>query len=173
MPQFFEQCDIVTAFSPADLNSDADGDWVNLENHASCVVVVAKAAGTAGDDISLKLNQAKDVAGTGAKALDFTTLWHKIGTQSAVGQWTRLAFAATNDLDTGATGVTPGDLQGDNVAALFAIEVPAAALDIANGYRCLQVQVEGDDLSNACVGCGFYLLYGARYTQPIPLNAIV
>jgi hypothetical protein len=85
----------VTAFSPVDLNSDAAGDYISLKNYKGVLIVIQKAAGTAGDDISIALDQATDVSGTGSKALTFTTLYHKVGTLTAISQFTKSTFTAT------------------------------------------------------------------------------
>lgn len=168
--RLLESIDLVTAFSPADVNTDADGDYISLKNYDGCLVVVQKAAGTAGDDISLKLDQATAVAGTSTKALNFTTLYAKVGTQTAVSTFTKYTFTATDDLDTVSVGGT--DLEADSVAALFVIDVRASDLDVSNGFDCFRLTIEGDDLGNSCLASALYIPYGARYPQATPVTAI-
>jgi len=61
--RLLENIQIVSAFAPGtDINSDAEGDWVSLKNYDGCLVVLHKAAGTAGDDPSIKMQQATVVA---------------------------------------------------------------------------------------------------------------
>jgi hypothetical protein len=166
--EFLEVCDIVPAFVPADINTDADGDWVNLSHYARCLVLLVKAAGTAGDDPSIKLQQATSAAGAGAKDLQFTKIRHKIGTLSSVGTWTISAVAATADLDL----ATPTDFASDDKQAMFAVDVKASDLDVSNGFKFIQLSIEGDDIGNTQLACGLYILYGNRYPQSVPLSAI-
>lgn len=168
--RLLESINIVTA-AHGDANSDLDGDWVSLKNYDGCLVVVAKEAGTAGDDISIKLLQATDVSGTSSKALNFNHLYHKVGTQTGVGVFTKVALTSeTNDLDTASVNST--DLLADDVAALFVVDVRASDLDADNSFDCIQVSIEGDDLSNTCEVYCQYILYGARYPSSIPVTAI-
>lgn len=168
--RLLESINIVGAFPPADMNTDKDGDYVSLKNYDGCLVVVHKAAGTAGDDISIKLDQATDVAGTGTKALTFNHLYAKVGTQTGVGTFTKYTFTATDDLDTVSVGGT--DLLADDVEALFVVDIRACDLDVTNGFDCFRLTIEGDDLGNACIGAALYILYGARYPSATPLSAI-
>lgn len=163
-----EQVQIVSAFPPSDINTDADGDWVSLKHFDRCLVLFHKAAGTAGDDPSIRLRQATDVAGTSAKALTFNHIFHKIGATalSAVGQWTKVELtSATDDLDL--VSVNSADLLTDVGETMIAVEVKASDLDVDNGFDCLQLLIEGDDIGNSTYGCGYYLLYPARYAGPV------
>lgn len=168
-----EQIQIVSAFAPGtDINTDADGDWVSLKNFHRCLVLFHKEAGTAGDDPSIKLQQASDVAGTGAKALNFDHIYHKIGATAldAIGTFTRIALTtATDDLDL--VSVNSVDLLTDVGETLIGVEVKAEDLDVDNGFDCIRLQIEGDDLSNATKAAAYYILWGAR--QARPLSAIV
>lgn len=171
--RLLESINIVTAFAPgSDVNSDVDGDYVSLKNYDGCLVVIHKAAGAAGDDISLKLDQATAVAGTGAKALTFNTLYAKVGATalSAIGTFTKYTFTATDDLDLVSVGGT--DILSDVGESLLVLDIRASDLDVSNGFDCFRVTIEGDDVGNATLAAGFYLLYGARYPSPSPLTAI-
>jgi hypothetical protein len=168
--RLLESINLVSAFPPADLNTDKDGDYVSLKHYEGCLVVVTKAAGTAGDDISLKLDQATAVAGTGTKALTFNHVYAKVGTGTATGTFTKYTGTATDDLDTVSAFGT--DLLADDVEAMFVVDVRASDLDVSGGFDCFRLTIEGDDLSNACIGHALYILYGARYPGPIPLTAI-
>jgi hypothetical protein len=170
--RLLEHINIVSAFPPQDLNSDADGDWVSLKNYHGCLVVVHKAAGTAGDDISLKMQQATAVAGTAAKALTFNHVYAKVGATalSAIGTFTKYSGTATDDLDTVSTFGT--DILSDVGESLFVVDIKASDLDVTNGFDCIQLSIEGDDLSNAALGAAFYILYGPRQAGATPLTAI-
>jgi hypothetical protein len=169
-----ESINIVSAFAPGtDINSDADGDWVSLKNYDGCLVVFHKAAGTAGDDPSVALNQATDVAGAGAKGLVFDRIYYKVGATalSAVGTFTPVDLATpTADLDL--VSVNGVDLLTDVGETLVVVNVRASDLDVDNGFDCLQLFVEGDDLGNSTRAAAYYILYNCRYPGPTPPAAI-
>lgn len=172
--RLLENIQIVSAFAPGtDINSDASGDWVSLKNYDGCLVMFHKAAGTAGDDPSIALNQATDVAGTGSKALTFNHIYHKIGATalSAIGTFTKIALTtATADLDL--VSVNSVDLLTDVGETLIVVDVRASDLDVDNSFDCIQLFIEGDDLSNATNAAAYYILYGARYPDETGLTAI-
>lgn len=169
-----EHINIVTAFAPGtDINSDAAGDWVSLKGYAGCLVCFHKAAGTAGDDPAILMEQATDVAGTSAKALNFNHIYHKIGATalSAIGQHTKVELTtATNDLDL--VSVNSTDLLTDVGETLVVINVRSSDLDVDNSFDCLRFSIEGDDIGNSTLAAGFYILYGARYPQVATESAI-
>lgn len=170
--RLLESIQIVPAFPMQDINTDATGDWVSLKNYDGCLVVFHKNAGTAGDDPSLLMLQATDVAGTGSKALNFTTLYAKVGATalSAIGTFTKYTFTATNDLDLVSVGGT--DILADVGETLCVLDIRASDLDVGGGFDCIQLSIEGDDIGNAVYGAAYYYLYGARYPQAIALSAI-
>ena len=168
-----ELMQIVPAFPPADLDTDRTGDWVSMKNYEWCVIYIHKAAGTAGDDISILTEQATDVAGTGAKALNFTKLYYKVGATAltAVGTWSTVTGTATGDLDT--VTAFGSDLVADTGEAVFAVVFKASDLDVSNGFDCLRWSCEGDDLSNPAIGASAYILFGPRQASAAMLSAIV
>lgn len=169
-----ESIQIVSAFSPGtDINSDADGDWVSLKGYDGCIVLFHKAAGTAGDDPSIALNQATAVAGTSGKALTFNHIYHKIGATalSAIGKFTKIDLATpTGDLDL--VSVNSVDLLTDVGETIIAVNVRASDLDVDNNFDCLQLFIEGDDIGNATLASAYYILYNARYPQVDVMSAI-
>lgn len=170
---FFEQVQVVPAFiAGADQNADLTGDWVSLKNFQRCAIIFHKAAGTAGDDPSIRLQQATDVAGTGAKALTFNNIWHKIGATalSAIGVFTKIKITTpTDDLDL--VSVNGVDLLTDVGESLIGVEIKSDELDVTNGFDCLNLLIEGDDVANANLCGAYYLLWGPR--QAVPLSAII
>lgn len=164
--------DIVPDAISQDANSDIDGDWVNLKNYEKAYFLLLKPAGTAGDDLSIALQQALTAAGGSAKALTFSKLWYKIGTMSAQGQWTRVDLATpSSDLDL--VSVNGVDLASDTSAAAFLVEVLAESLDINNGFRFVQALIEGDDISNALIITTLWIMAGGRFQGAIPLSPLV
>lgn len=170
--RLLESINIVTAFPPSDINTDIAGDWVSLKNYDGCLVVIHKVAGTAGDDVTLTMNQATTVSGTSSKALTFNHLYAKVGATALTGisQFTKYSGTAVSTLDTVTAFGT--DLLSDVGEAVFVIDIRASDLDVSNGFDCIQFTSEGDDVANSTYMAGFYLLYGARYPANVPLDAI-
>lgn len=154
--------DIVPAVVPVDLQGAQTGDYISLKNAAGVLVVFFKAAGTAADDPTLELQQAKTVAGGSAKDLNgFVNIWKKQGAAlTAVGSWTKVTQTADEDF--------VGDGTSAEEQGLYAAWIPAAMLDVNNGFDCVQVNVK-DTGTNAQLGCVLYILCGLRY-QDAPEN---
>lgn len=169
-----ENIQFVSAFAPGtDINSDASGDWVSLKGFDGCIVFFHKAAGAAGDDPSIKLQQATAVAGTGAKALNINHIYHKIGATalSAIGTFTKIELTtATDDLDL--VSVNGVDLLTDVGETLIAVNVRASDLDVDGGFDCINLEIEGDDLGNSTLASAYYLLYNSRYPGAVVPSAI-
>lgn len=166
-----ESIQIVSAFpAGTDINTDAEGDWVSIKNYDGCLVVFKKAAGTAGDDPSIKLEQATAVAGTGGKALTFNHIYHKIGATAltGVGTFTRVDLTtATDDLDL--VSVNGVDLATDVNETQIVVNVRASDLDVDNSFDCLRLVIEGDDVGNATLASADYILYNCRFPgNPTP-----
>ena len=171
--RLLENINIVSAFPMQDINTDATGDWVSLKNYEGCLLVIHKNAGTAGDDMTITLNQAVDVAGTSSKALTFSHIYAKVGATAltATGTFTKYTGTAVSTLDTVTAFGT--DLTADANESMLIIDIRTSNLDVDGGFDCIQFTTEGDDIANA-VYCGaWYLLYGARFPQATPLTAIV
>lgn len=170
-----EQINIVSAFvAGSDANSDLTGDWGNFKHYDGCLVYVKKPVGSAGDDLSIRLQQATDVSGTGAKALNFNHIYHKIGATalSGVGTFTRVELATeTDDLDL--VSVNGVDLATDINETQIIVNVRATDLDVDGGFDCINLLIEGDDIANALIISADYIFYGCRYPQPVPPSAIV
>lgn len=159
-----EKMQIVSAIVPVDLQAAANnGDWVSLKNYGRCAIVLFKAAGTAGDDPVFTLRQATDVSGTGAKELTFTRIDSKVGTQTAVGTFTKATQAAAN---------TYTDAVSAEAQAIMVVDIKAEDLDVANDFDCIQLQIP-DVGSNAQLGCALYLLHEPRYGGATLPSAIV
>jgi hypothetical protein len=160
-----EEVQIVSAIIPVDLISGANaGDWVSLKGFDRCAVVVFKAAGAAGDDPILKLQQATDVSGAGAKDLLFTRVDYKRGVQTATGTFsTATQAAATSYVD-----ALSAEAQG-----LFVIEVRSDELDVNNNFDCLQISIADVGPTTPQLGCALYILRPARYGVAGLQSAIV
>lgn len=163
--RLIEEIQIVPAFVPgADQNTDLTGDWVSFKNFNNCLLVFHKAAGSAGDDPSIRLQQSTVVAGSDAKALTFNHIYHKIGATalSAIGVFTRVDLTTpTDDLDL--VSVNSVDLLTDVGETIICVEVKADDLDVTNGFDCMNFILEGDDVGNANLVCAYYVLYNPRH----------
>lgn len=158
-----------------DANSDVTGDRINLKNYERAYYMLIKPAGTAGDDLSIQLQQHDAASSGNSKALAFSKLWYKKAASAnvftVVPTWTAVELtSATDDLDL--VSVNGADLATDTVGAVVVVEVRADSLDGANGYTFVSALHEGDDISNALVINGHWLLLGNRYPQAIPLTAL-
>jgi len=151
---FFDQFQVCAGFIPVDMSTAANsGDWLNMENYESVVFLLYKAAGTAGDDPTLTIQQATDASGTGAKALTFTDIYVKQGTLTSVGQYTRTTQAAAN---------TYTDATSAEIAAIWGVQVRAEDLDIENAFTFVQGSV-ADVGVNAQLGALLCIGINARY----------
>jgi len=160
-----EECQLVAAIIPVDSQSGANnGDWVSMKGYERLSVIVYKAAGVAGDDPVITLRQAKDVAATEAKALNFTRVDSKVGAQTGVGTFTTNTQAAAN---------TYTDLVSAEAQGIFVIDIKAEDLDVNNGYDCVQLQVPDTGSAGAQLLCGLYLLRNARFAAAATPSAII
>ncbi len=163
--QLAQDGQIVQAFAPVDLNTaGAAGDWINLALYRRVTVIFTCGVGTAGDDPTLELKQATDNAGAGAKALDFTAIFSKVGATalSGVGVFTENTQAASN---------TYVDATSAENEAMFVIELDAEMLDVDNDFGHVQLNIL-DDLANAQLAHAVYVLHGARYLSGVAKSAI-
>ena len=176
MSHILDEIEIVAGILSADANADLAADYISLKNYRRCLILVTKPVGSAGDDVSLHVQQASDVLGTGVKDLAFgPKLWAKIGSGGGLpaDQWTVTEYTtAAADIDTGAmpTGAPTADLGGDDQAAMFAVEVKADELDVDNGFDVIRCIIEGDDIGNAMIMSLHYVLMDPRYPQPTQLG---
>lgn len=164
--EFVHKINIVEGFLPVDLQTGAnDGDWVSLRNYHNCAVVFVSAVGTAADDPTLTMEQATDVAGAGAKALNFTVIHRKQAATdlTSTGTWTRTTQTAAATF-TEATAAEQ-DL-------IWIVDFVDMELDAANDFDCLRGRV-ADIGGNAQLGYLFYALYNPRVAQATIASAIV
>lgn len=173
---FFEAgFDIIPDIVEGDANSDLTGDWISLKNYDRAYLLLIKPAGTAGDDLSIHLQQATAAAGTGAKDLNFSKLWYKKAAStndfSAVPLWTAVELTTeTADLDL--VSVNGVDLATDTVGTMILVEVRAESLDVNGGFDFVNNIIEGDDIGNALLIHQHWILMGGRFRQPIPPSAL-
>lgn len=150
--------DIHPAFVPLDLQTARTGNWISLKNYHGVTFVVIKGAGTAGDDPTFTVQQAQAVAGTNAKDLDgVSAIYTKEHATTLPGTWTKTTQTAD--------AAVPGDGTSAEDLAVYAFEIRADQLDIANGFDCVNVSC-GDVGTNAQLGCAFYVLWPKYQAAP-------
>jgi len=159
MEMLLEKLQLVEGFPAVDLQTGANnGDYVCLENYNRVVVLFVSGVGTNGDDPTLTIQQASDVSGTGAKALNFTTIYRKQAATNLTGtsQWTKTTQAAAN---------TYTNTDAAEQSLMWAVEFKATDLDLDNNFDCIRATV-ADVGTNTQPG---YLLY--ILGEPVHYNA--
>ncbi len=162
---FAEQCQIVSGFLPADMNSGAGaGDWISLKNYEKMTIIFFKGAGTATQDPTVQLIQGKTNSGGTPLALDVIDKIYK-------------KQASSNLLSTGTftvvTQTADQDFVGDGTSAeevgLYIFDIYAE--DLADGYEYVQASVANVG-ANEQLGCILVLLWPPRYGEQTLLSAI-
>lgn len=150
---------ICQGFLPVDMNTGAnDGDWVQLREYQTLIVLLYGAVGTAGDDPILTLEQATDVAGGGAKPLAvIDEVYQKQAAANllAVGQYTRVTQAAA---------ATFTNLTAAEQALIWAVEINANELDQENAFTAVRARV-ADVGAAAQLGSMVYILMNPRHIK--------
>lgn len=158
-PRLVDNMKIVTGCNPALLATTAgDGDYVSMRDYAHCTMILTILNATTVTGGAVTLLQATDVAGTSAKALEFTKMWANTDTGASD---TLVETAVTSNTFTTSTT--------NSKALKYVIEIEATDLDIANSFDCLRIDVAS---SAASVGNVEYILSGAREKPPISRSAI-
>lgn len=152
--------DIVPAFRPIDLQGATGqhitGDFVNMKNWRRCIVLFHSAIGTAGDDPTITLRQAKDNADGSGKAL---SIIDTIYTKQAA---TDLLTTALWTKATQTKGATYTHTDAAEQEALWAVEVRQEDLDVDNGFTHMRLTV-ADIGANAQLGAAYYILCNPVY----------
>lgn len=161
--RFLDMHDVVPGFIPINIGSARTGDSVSLKNWGRITAFFYAAAGTAGEDPTITLEQATSIAPSNAKALNFTRIDVKQGADIfAVGTWTKVTQAAGN---------TYVNTDAAEQQKLWAVEFQAEELDVDNGFDCVRMTV-GDAGSTNQIACAFYVLSEPRYAKEGGISAI-
>lgn len=153
---FFETHDFAAGFVPVNMASaDNDGDWVNISEYDGIAILFFAAAGTAGQDPTIEVKQAKSGTGTDEKDFLFSRVWVKKATDiKTVGKATLVTRDADEDF-------TAGDLAEKQ--KMIGIYVRCDQLD--SGFTHIAANV-GDVGANSQIGCILYIGCGPRYSYP-------
>ncbi len=138
-----------------------DTTYVSLKGHRGCMILISIADGTTVTGSTITLKQATAVAGTSEKALAFTRMLANTD------------YAASKALtETAVTSNTFTTQTTNSKDSFYVIDVQASDLDVANGFDCIRVDGTGHAATSSR-GCAvIYLLYGKRYSNSTPVQAI-
>jgi hypothetical protein len=159
---FLDKVDIVSGIVPINLGSARSSDVITLKNYGRCAIVFHKAAGSASEDPTLTVLQAVSITPSSAKALNFTTIYRKQGTLSAVGTWTKTTQSAAN---------TYTNTSLSEEECVFVIDIKAEDLDVDNGFDCIQVTIADAGSVNQ-LGALTFILHEPRYSVDGGVSAI-
>ena len=133
-----------------------DGQLVVADLHSLSHVARVNQGNAA--TVQISLLQAKDVSGTGSKAINAVPIWLQNAT-------------ATSDLNVaqsnGASFTTDATI-ADKIV-MFEI-TPEVTLDMANGYKCLAVQTGASNVANVTEATLY--VYGS-YQQAVPISTYI
>jgi len=151
-----EQVFHVPATSMVALASTAgDATFVSLKNYERVRITIDVLNATTVTGGVVTLLQAKAIAGTDAKALAFSRMLADTDVAASV---VYVETAVTSNTFTTSTT--------DSKRLCYIIDVKASALDVANGYDCIRVDVAS--MANA-IGLVSYDLYGAKFSGASPM----
>jgi hypothetical protein len=153
-----EQSPPITALAPI-LPSTSTPDFISMKNYDRLMILIVVDNGATVTGSAITLKQATVVAGTDEKALGFDSVWANIDTAAAD---TLVKTAVTSDTFT--TDTT------DAKNLLYAIEIEASSLDVANGFDCVRVGT-GDGAN--MVLAAIYIPRVSRYAKATPPSAIL
>ncbi len=147
---------IAQGFTPGTLTTNT-AKAVSLAQYRRCLILFHSAVAVAAQDaITLTVLQGTNVAFATNKALTFTDIWTKEGTDiGAVGQWTHITQAAAN---------TFTDSSAAAIEKMWALEFMAEQLDMQNNYSCIRAAI-GDVGSHAQVGSLIYILADPYFSK--------
>ena len=170
--------DLIPLINQGDANTDITGDWVKLTHYDRVLLVVAKYGTEDVDTLGFQVVQATDASGTSSKKVDaLFPYWYKQGTLTSQTVWTAGRLTTADDiLGVGSAAPSGGTLvvatDTNTSAFLLAIDVQAQDLDVDGGFDWVTLQVEGDEVDNACLISAWAVLTGGRFPQTVPLSAI-
>lgn len=155
--QLVDKAKVVTGLAPITPSSSTP-DYVSLKGHQKCSVIICVDNGATVTGSAITLKQASAVAGTGEKALAFTTYYANTDTGAA-----DTLTATTASSNTFTTDTT------NNKNLLYVLEVDADDLDTDNNFDCVRA---GTANAANTVVCVVYVLHGQRYGSGIATSAI-
>lgn len=147
----------VSLLPPAADASGRTSAYVSFKNIQKAWVVVHVNQGNVAP-VTLTLTQAKDVSGTGAKAINAVPIWLVADTSTSD------AYAAQTAAASFATSATTKDK-----IVVFEI-LPEAALDVTNGFKALAITTSASNAANITEA---RIQYEPAFQQTTPLSILV
>lgn len=164
--------DISGGFVPVDINTanSATGFRASMRNCSGLTIVVFKAAGTAGDDPTLTVQQhTAKTAGTTASLATVDHYYIKAGAPTLAGTetWSKITQTAA------ATIVDPGGA-GTSAESEMIIAIEVLASQLTNGYDYVSVNYAVAGLANAQLACALYFPHDlSKQRKPSNLAAVL
>jgi len=148
MRNLIENMSIIEAIAPATGAADLSGDYISMKNAEHVTVLVHITQGNAAV-VPITINQAKTVAGGSAKVLE-----------KAVPIWLT-ADCAASDIPARQTDDVDFTTDAALKHKIVAFEIPAGALDVDNGFACIQVVAGASNAAN--IIAAQYIVTKRRY----------
>lgn len=169
MAKLVEQIQVIDwlTLGVADLDTDRTLDYISVGNYRRGLVIMNKAAGTAGDDYNFTVRQATDASGTSVKDADIVDeYWQKQAATNltAVSQFTR----STQTAD----GLISGNATSAEQVVQLVLDLDFARLDTNNGFDFIGATLTLDASGGAQNAAVTLILYDARYPQATALGAL-
>lgn len=145
------QAQILSGIVPVDLQAAQDGDWRAFGDWSQCTILFYKGIGTAGEDPIVRMQQAQDAAGTGAKDLTFT----QILLQENVDLTVVNAFTTITQAAASSYALDSSSAESEVILALNFLKTD---LDQAGGFDFLRFRV--DDVGvDPQLGAALYIFH--------------
>lgn len=149
---------LAVCFTPVDLNTanGATGKRIHLRNYEGVDFVFFKAAGTAGEDPDLDVQEHNASTGGTTQDLDIVTEFFRMEetTLDADEQWTKTTQTAASEVDL-------GDASAE-VEGLYVVHVDASQLSAGFEWVSINVAVTA---AAAQLGAGLAILLGPKYKR--------
>jgi len=155
-----EQAKIVQGLGPV-APSSSTPDFVSLKTAERCTILIPVKNGTTVTGSAISLTQATDVSNTSGKTLAFTTAYRALNTGASGNTDVLSSFTVSSN-----TFTTDNTNSVDN---LYAIEIQASDLDVANSFDC--VRVNTGNSTNATLAV-LYVLYPVKFASGTLKSAI-
>ena len=151
---FFETNDMVIGLTPVNLGAaNNNGRWSDVRGFERVAIILIKAAGTAGQDPTIGLHQAKTVSGTDRADFEFTRIYQKKGSTANHGDWTIVDQSASHTYE--------DDSSAEQIG-IFGIDVETNQM--RDGYNFIRIEV-ADTGSGGQIGGAIYIGYNPRHSN--------
>ena len=155
-----DQYILETLLSPQTPSTSAS-PWINLAKFPRVSIVISVNNATTVTGSAITINQATDLSGTSSKALAFNVNWSYSWTSTQVDQLAQNTVSSN----------TFTTLTTNSAQALYVIEVLDTDLDLANGFRTIQVAFATGTATTICAIGLLYPRYGGNFsTNPSGLT---